>query len=54
MYVLLNKYMGVDDSVEYVFVCYFELQGRKRKKIFPKFRPHRGIAGIQQLQCYHK
>ena len=42
------------EPVRFCCLCYFELQGRKRKKIFPKFRPDRGIAGIQQLQCYDK
>ena len=37
--------------VKFCCLCYFELQGRKRKKIFPKFRPDRAIAGIQHLNC---
>ena len=28
--------------------------GTKTQKVFLKFRPDRAIAGIQQLQCYHK
>ena len=28
--------------------------GTKTSKIFPKFGPDHAIAGIQQLQCYHK
>ena len=41
------------DPVRFCWLCYFELQWCK-SKIFPKFHLDRVIAGIQQLQCYHK
>ena len=43
------------EPVRFCCLRYFELQGRKRKKYFQnQCRPDRAIAGIQQLQCYHK